>query len=619
MRPTTSDKQCHFKLSGCVADAGYAATSCTPHLLKCYSNTAPQCSADAQCVPGPWGRCVNKATGGGSLNCRRGVSGCECVGPSSSSVMVTGRMWVQPLRPPYVFPEQCAGVGTSLGLAFSGGGSLSYTCLMGFQRALNRMGVRADYVSSCSGGSWFAGVYTFAAARVPPSELLGVSLRPMEASLATLASTNTHATFMGARLLGPRHIESHFFEAMLRKGISMSNAWQYAIEKVFLEPYGLHDKVMAWTPSPNAVAPAPGMPFWLCNSMLLDAKLASSTASVFTLMGGHYPPFVFTPMYAGIPQRLDTPGKTFGGVLAQPQLFNHQLLDDSGGIGGVGATPTPPCSGALVSVRSDGRRRPLLLRDALGTSSAGHAYFYSPQLQTAAAAATADVALDATSVTLFPKYNLWTSSSSGGAPSTAESTLGDGGFVETLNIVSMLARGVRKIISFFHEYPPFTATSCFTALKPLFGAYDASQCRFMDKRVGNATRVFDARLFDGVLAQFQRSFAQGGATYATLMQAPVERNDFLGVAGGYRVDIMFVMESTPSARFNAQLPVEVQRELGKTGLFPNFPAFKVLFTNGLLGGVEGLTLPQVNLLSSYTDWALTSIQPEVAAFLRPHF
>ena len=609
LRPTTSDAQCHYKLSGCVADPGYAPSSCTPYLLRCYSNTAPQCSVDSQCVPGAWGRCVNTATAGGSLSCRRGVSGCACASPAppSSITTVKGLMWTQPARPPYVFPEQCAGVGTALGLAFSGGGSLSYTCLMGFQRALNRMGVQADYVSSCSGGSWFAGVYTFAS--VPRSELLGESVQPAHASLAKLASTNAHATFMGARLLGPRYIESHFFEAMLRKGINMSNAWQYAIEKVFLEPYRLHDKMMAWTPTPNAVAPTPGMPFWLCNSMLLDANLSSS-ASVFTLMGGRYPPFVFTPMYAGIPQRLDTPGKSFGGVLVQPQLFNQQQLQQP-----QLKDTTTPCSGALVSVRTDGRRRPLLLRDAMGTSSAGHAYFYAPQLQSAAAAATGDVAFDATSVTLFPKYELWTSGAGGGATTATESTLGDGGFVDTLNIVSMLARGVRKIIAFLHEDPPYNATSCFASLKPLFGAYDESQCRFMDKRVGNASRVFEAPLFGGVLAQLQRAYAQGGATYATLMQAPVQRNDFLGVAGGYRVDIMFVLESTPSARFNALLPAEVQRQLGPKGLFPNFPAFKVLFTNGLLGGVEGLTLPQVNLLSSYTDWALTSIQTEVAAFL----
>jgi hypothetical protein len=78
---------------------------------------------------------------------------------------------------------------------------------------------------------------------------------------------------------------------------------------------------------------------------------------------------------------------------------------------------------------------------------------------------------------------------------------------------------------------------------------------------------------------------------------------------------MFVFYTT-SAKFNAQLPASIRSELGKKAKFPGFPWYNFVFPNGVAGGIEGLTLPQVNLLSTYTDWMLTSLSAEVREFLR---
>jgi hypothetical protein len=256
------------------------------------------------------------------------------------------------------------------------------------------------------------------------------------------------------------------------------------------------------------------------------------------------------------------------------------------------------------------------LRDYMGTSSAAQAYVFNPMFQELATQVLKDLGLGSSAsgfegVSIFPSYKAW-SPALPGTPAV-DVTLGDSGFVDNLNVTSLLARGVRKIISFIAEDPPYAASACLSALKPLFGTYDGALCRV--KVVGNATAVFPAAVLDGLLAQAARTNAAGGPTFAVARGVPVLRNDFLGVAGGYNVDLMFVFYTT-SAKFNAQLPASIRSELGKGGKFPGFPWYHFVFANGAAGGIEGLTLPQVNLLSTYTDWMLTSLAAEVREFLR---
>ena len=621
LKNTDSDAQCHYSLfRGCSADPGYNPATCKPYLMQCYSTTAPQCSADAQCAVGKWGACANKS-GGGSLYCRRSAAGCACtLATPPVRPPLAGVVWTQPVAAPYIFPEQCTrGVGTALGLAYCGGGATSYTCLIGFQRALNRLGVRADYVSSSSGGSWFYGTYSFAAARVKPADLLGVRLPPAAISLASLASTNTHASFMGARLSAPKHLALHCLEAMFLRGMPISVAYQYGLGKVLLEPYGLNDDadVMGSTPNPGLrnSAPAAGLPFWLCNSTLLHAQLSAGAGG---FLKGNYPPFVMTPMYVGIPQRVHSlrlfdGGTTVfsaGGGLVEPVLFNR---DPPPAL----AAAAPSCRGTMQRGVSDTTKTPRLhLRDYLGTSSAAQAYVFNPMFQEMATKVLKDLGLGSSAsgfegVSIFPSYKAW-SPALPGTPAV-DVTLGDSGFVDNLNIVSLLARGVRKVISFIHEEPPYTHSACLSGLKPLFGVYEAAACKV--KVVGNATAVFPAAALDGLLAQAARTNAGGGPTFAVARGVPVLRNDFLGVAGGYAVDLMFVFV-TACAKFNAQLPANIRSELGKKGKFPSFPWYGMMFANGVAGGIEGLTLPQVNLLSSYTDWTLMTLEAEVRNFLK---
>ena len=622
LKNTNTDAQCHYSLfKGCTADPGYNRATCQPYLMQCYSTTAQQCSADAQCKVGKWGACVNAS--GGSLYCRRGASGCACtLATPASRPPLFGRVWTQPTSAPYIFPEQCGGVGTTLGLAYCGGGATSYTRMIGIQRALNRMAVHADYVSSSSGGSWFYGTYAFAAAKPAAREkLLGVTVPIAKITLDSLATTNKDRMFMGARLSGnSKQLVEHILEALFLRGMNISVAWQYGLGKVFLEYYGLNgdQDVMGSTLNTGLVnsAPAPDLPFWLCNSTLLHAQLASASSAEF--LAGKYPPFVMTPMYVGIPQRVNllrmfNAGTTVfsaGGGLVEPVLFNRNAPAP------LPLPVGPVCDGTPYTV-ADSTQPRMHLRDYLATTSAAHAYVFNPMFQELATNMLKDLGMGPGAagfegVNIFPTYTAWSPAQLPTAPSV-QVTLGDSGLVDNLNVTSLLARGVRKIISFVHEDPPYTrASTCMSTLKPLFGVYDKALCS--TKVVGNATHVFPENRLDKLLAHAAETNATGGATYAVALGVPVLPNEFLGVQGGYNVDLMFVF-FTSSSTFNSQLPAIIRSQFGKGGNFPNFPSYNFVFPNGLAGGIEGLTLPQVNLLSSYTDWMLTSIKIQVQNFL----
>jgi hypothetical protein len=91
--PTTRDDQCHVnffpKLQKfdpiCWAkdssnpDLNLDSKTCKYYKGQCYSTSAKQCKTSKECEFSPLSlQCKNK-TGGGSLNCRLGLTGCKCI------------------------------------------------------------------------------------------------------------------------------------------------------------------------------------------------------------------------------------------------------------------------------------------------------------------------------------------------------------------------------------------------------------------------------------------------------------------------------------------------------------------------------------------------------------
>ena len=95
-----------------------------------------------------------------------------------------------------LFPEKCLPrfqKSSLIGLSYSGGGSRSYTSMIGYMRGLVSTGLykNVDYVSTNSGGSWFNSVYTIAKTNgFTDSELLGRSIELSKMNLINLSAEN---------------------------------------------------------------------------------------------------------------------------------------------------------------------------------------------------------------------------------------------------------------------------------------------------------------------------------------------------------------------------------------------------------------------------------------------
>jgi hypothetical protein len=195
--------------------------------------------------------------------------------------------------------------------------------------------------------------------------------------------------------------------------------------------------------------------------------------------------------------------------------------------------------------------------------------------------------------------------------------LGDGGSADNHSIVSLLARGVKHIISLINNSTTqVVGGTTICDLMGLFGIAPSS-CTSPFGTNLNTNQVFKVEDYNVLQAQLSNNFKNTGLTYARL-SLTVLTNLNSGVAGGYTVDILFVFVQT-CIGFNSKLSSDIQKQItniplvstsaitSDIGQFNNFPVYSVFFQNPTLG-MLALTLGQANLLTTYTDWYLTEIE-----------
>ena len=189
--------------------------------------------------------------------------------------------------------------------------------------------------------------------------------------------------------------------------------------------------------------------------------------------------------------------------------------------------------------------------------------------------------------------------------------LSDGAFSDNTGIVSLLSRGVKKIISFVNG-TSIVEEIC--DVTQLFGLSKDS-CLPNGSMSLNTVKVFNSNDYTNkILPQFKSTYSNGGVTFAKATLNVLENTAF-GVAGNYAVEILFIYLQ-PSAKFKNSLPNEIKKEIVDGGLFSNFPVYKTFLQNKNLG-IVSLTLNQFNILSTYTDWCLN--EPEIKAEIQKMF
>ena len=638
--------------------------------------------------------------------------------PPASITKLNTKIWPTVIsKNPYgiTFPELCPSATIDYGinipdinkvsLAISGGGSRSFTCMIGYFRALNRMGYKnkAQYVSSVSGGSWFYGLYSFCQGNPKFTDeiLLGEScgfangiIDPSKITIEVLNDTNKSNSLYYGRIFEKKDLLEYVVEAIILPSVPIDLAYNYSIGKLILEKYGLNEDVPVATSLLHAndissrnifkgspLVMPPNSPFWICNTTLFFNYVSESP----------YPFAVIpmTPLYSGVPQSITQNNNTIGGYLVENFAFGNTEAPTDIQI----SSNTLPCSlPYFTSLKKNNEIR--TLRDMLGPSSIAFAsVLYQPQNISNILA----TLLPKSSTELIPKYNIWgdtppvpTTSDSqctsdlikGGckvpygydvnscarigpqcysitAPqctknsdcnwsfsklqcvnknkNTSELTcranpsffkplgckcvspptytannskylnnqnakLSDGGAGDNLGILSLLARGVKKIIAFINGLNYYDPNCDILAL---FGKAPPD-CVVGGSSANNQNQVFNSRDYENILLpEFKNNTKDGGPAFARL-SLDVLPNYNNCITGGYKADLLLI-NLQPCDRFLNRLPDGVKNQIN-SGLFSNFPNYKTFFQNLNLG-IISLTFEQSNLLSTYTDWCLN--QPEL--------
>lgn len=212
------------------------------------------------------------------------------------------------------------------------------------------------------------------------------------------------------------------------------------------------------------------------------------------------------------------------------------------------------------------------------------------------------------------------------APSTVYSqttNLIDGGFSDNSGVLSLVARGVKRVISFTSANE---MNNLFSSVARLFGTASSQVCvTAKEALAGTSLQIFNTSDYTGdtttlgyigIAKQFANTYASGGPTFARA-SLRVLPNKLYGVAGNYTVDILFVLDVS-SSTFNTQIASSISSQFTTSNSvinpvkYNNFPNFGVFFQNPSRG-IIGFTPDQVNLLSTYTDWSLNqpSLQSNV--------
>jgi hypothetical protein len=210
---------------------------------------------------------------------------------------------------------------------------------------------------------------------------------------------------------------------------------------------------------------------------------------------------------------------------------------------------------------------------------------------------------------VFPKFVAASVRDATGGP--VETNLvdhGDGGFTDNLGVMPLLAREVKNIFVFINTSNRYFEDN--TDVKSLFGVALAPDT-FGDK---TSNDVFNGEYYhQQLLPKWTAQRNAGEPLVACGKNWEVRANSRYGIRGYTGLNICFFYNAdVPS--WNRQLDDDLQRLLtGKDGTkysrnFEGFPWFGTFFHNK--PKFVQLTVPQVNMLSSLSEWALTSPSTE---------
>ena len=477
-----------------------------------------------------------------------------------------------------------------VGIAFSGGGTRSACLTLGTLRALKHLGLleRTRVLSAASGGAWCAVPFTFLPAAVDEARWLGAPLEPEALTPAILdAPEDSFAARCTAAPLAQLYAQ-HLGAGDERFG--------RAIGHVFLRPDRHTDTGRLFTmdaasrtrletlnrsrplPGPLTVVERADRPFLVVGGALFLDDQSHADADVV--------PFEMTPLYAGV-------------AAAQVRARDHQRFGggfvESCGYDSAHRTG----AGALrVCDLSDCR---FTLHDMVGTTGAAPALL-------------ASLLGVPTGVSGLPRFHTWALHGTDADPLTRARELraGDGGLWEHNGVVSLLVRGLRRVVAFVNTADP--PSRCID-LARLFDRTDAVPVDAANP-VKQGMAVFPRGDYPDLVAELHRD----GVALREHELLPCPRAGFRPAAGE-RATVLWVYNPDSSqlsaSAWWAALPQETQRlllpGLGQRPDLATFPRVATFFPQpGVVhpDKVIELSRAQARLLACWSDWRVGSPESE---------
>jgi hypothetical protein len=344
----------------------------------------------------------------------------------------------------------------------------------------------------------------------------------------------------------------------------------------------------------------PGRPFLVVGSVLLMPK-------------GQYRPVETTPFYTGIRHVLDLKD-------AEQRLVGRiggGYIESLGYDSNAPETP-PPGDGSAVKLQLENTKNIFALSDILGSTSA------APQ-ETINSWKILNIL-----GRIFPSYYHWSPRPTSDKKILPESdhVHTDGGVLENLGIMPLLARKVKNIIVFVNTSTPLivegdTAKNLDLSVAALFAPGVPNRPNAPAQPPASSGALFDVNVvFEAnKLEDLKRGFAQRlkkGKPLVHLDTYDVRDNELYGIRR-YQARILWVYLSNPGQEWERTLSAEEREDLRKTNeeqrecrftnnqFFPHYGTFVNLDTSNILWlgfDLVGLDLHEIRLLSKLCHWTV---------------
>ena len=553
-----------------------------------------------------------------------------------SEASVSARIWVsQPNQ--LNFPEAAVdsiAARPSAALCLSGGGSRAMSASLGYLRALTRLGLidRFSHLSTVSGGSWAGSIFTYYRAGASDDAALldlglGSESEPASLDLARLAEPLPAGSMAEV-------ITHSLRDAVLAefKAGGEQTAWNRAVARIYLEPFGLVDPERVLAPCldaatrdailarpgnqgvaglepDNFIFPRAGRPFHVINACIVEP------ADHRPLAPQNPVSLQVTPLYAGSPQPLE--------VHYEQSVFRDQTLAMGGGLvetfafGGSGpARIEGQAELASVAMAPEQVGARQTLEFAVGTSSAAYGAVVDKIL-----------GLDKLAQ-LTPQAPYWPVRE-GEVPAAKTFDVADGGVLENYGVLAMLQRKVAKAVVCIStdtaldlDFDPSAGEderdrkvkgTIDPYLPNLFGVEVASTGTDLQNNT-----VFEREAFFELFAALQDKRRAGGPVVVRQKLA-VQANAWWGIEDGWEVDVVWVyLERVPN--WEALVPADTREAIDKGNrklfderLLRHFPHYKTAGENAF--EIVELTPTQVRALAALSDWVVESSAELLREFL----